>query len=435
MTSSKCVAVLWIIGSCVGLASGEVVEQIVAVVGETPILLSELEEAVTFARATGDTSSEGDLRRVTLQQLIEDRVVVETARREGIEVADREVEEEAARREKELRDQFAAPGDFAEQLKREGLTEAQFTRLQEDLARDQILARKLLETVRPSWKVSVTDAEVDSFYRANLDQLPVEPVRVRLCHLLVSFGRDPEATDSILTLAQTLKERAEAGEDFASLAREFSTGPGASRGGDLGFIGRGQVLPEFEEVVFGLRAGDVGGPVRTRLGYHVVKVDEIQGDRVRVRHILLALATTDAQREAARARADSLWRAIRDGASFDDVVAEASDDTTTRREGGCIGIVRVPSLPTMVQETLDTLDVDRVSAPVQLDDGFHLYTVRERISAGPASVEEIAPRVRLVLQQAKLEDRYRRWVSGLKDGIYIHVFEEHRHAPSDTGGT
>jgi peptidyl-prolyl cis-trans isomerase SurA len=389
---------------------------------------------MAFARAAGDTSAAEELRRATLQQLIEDRVVVETARREGIDAPDREVEEEAARRTKELRDQFADPGDFAKQLQREGLTEAHFTRLQEDLARDQILARKLLETVRPSWKVTVTDAEVDSFYQANLGQLPVEPDRVRLCHLLVSFREDPEATDSLLSLARTLRERAEAGEDFASLAQEFSAGPGASRGGDLGFIGRGQVLPEFEEVAFSLGAGELGGPIRTRLGYHVVKVEEIRDDRVRVRHILLASATTDAQRQAAQARADSLWRLIRDGASFDDVVAEASDDTTTRGEGGCFGVVRVPSLPTVVQETVDTLGVDQVSRPVQLDDGFHLYAVRERIPAGPAAIEELGPRIRLVLQQTKLEEKYRQWVIDLKDGIYIHVFEEDRHAASDSGG-
>jgi peptidyl-prolyl cis-trans isomerase SurA len=435
MTASRCVFVLLIMGFCAGSALAEVVEQIVAIVGETPILLSELEEALAFARAAGDTSADEELRRTMLRQLIEDRAVVEAAKREDIEAPAREVEEEAARREKELRGQFADPGGFSEQLRREGLTEAQFRRLQEDMARDQLLARKLLETVRPSWKVTVTDAEVDSFYQANLEQLPVEPVRVRLCHLLVSFGEDPEATDSILTLAQTLKERAEAGEEFASLAREFGAGPSAPRGGDLGFLVRGQVVPEFEEAVFSLRAGEVGGPVRTRLGYHVVKVEEIQGDRVRARHILLPVATSDAQRETRLARADSLWRVILEGASFDDVVAEASDDTTTRGEGGCIGTVRVPSLPAVVQETVDTLGVDQVSAPVQLDDGFHLYAVRERVPAGPASIEEIGPRIRLVLQQTKLEEKYREWVSDLKDGVYIHVFEEHRQAASDTGGS
>jgi peptidyl-prolyl cis-trans isomerase SurA len=433
MTLSKWVFVVFAVGFWAGPAAGEVVEQIVAVVGDTPILLSELEEAMAFARAAGDTSSRDELRRATLQQLIEDRVVVETARREGMEAPEREVEEEAARREKELRDQFAAPGDFAEQLTREGLTEAQFRRLQEDVARDQILAKKLLETVRPTWKVTVTDAEIDSFYRANLDQLPVEPQRVRLCHLLVGFGEDPGVTDSILALARTLKTRAEAGEDFAALAREFSAGPAADRGGDLGFIRRGQVLPEFEDVVFSLGAGEVGGPVRTRLGYHVVKVEEIEDDRVHARHILLPLVITDTQRQAAEVRADSLWQAIRDGASFADVVVEASDDTTTRGEGGCVGIVRVSSLPTVVQEAIDTLDVDQVSGPVELDDGFHLYTIRERIPEGPASIEEIGPRIRLVLQQSKLEEKYREWVAGLKDDVYIHILEEQRQTTSDSG--
>ncbi len=435
MRRSGLILILVAVGFSARVAEGEVVEKIVAVVGESPILLSEVDEAVAFARAAGDTSSEEDLRRRTLQQLVEDRVVVETARREGVEAPPREVEEEAARREKELRDQFADPTEFAEQLRREGLTEAQFTRLQEEMARDQILARRFLETVRSSWTITVTDAEIDSFYEENRAQLPVEPERVKLCHVLIRFGEDPSEVDSVIARARDLRRRAEAGEDFIALAREYSDGPAASRGGDLGFLERGQVLPEFEEVAFALAPGEVGGPVRTSLGYHVVKVDEVRDDRVRARHILLTLKAGDAQREAARARADSLWDSLIRGRPFDELVKAASDDSATRDDGGCLGIFNIPSLPPLVQEALDTLDVNEISTPIELEDGYHVYRIAERTPAGPASREDIGPRIRLVLQQQKLEQKYREWVTQLKEDIYIKVFDQSSSAVPGTDGS
>jgi peptidyl-prolyl cis-trans isomerase SurA len=412
-----------VVVSLVGVTtSAEVIDRIVAVVGDSPILLSEVEESMAFARAAGDTTGEAELRQAVLDQLIEDRVVVETARRDGLEAPPREVEEEASRREQQLRDQFAEPEQFAAQLEREGLTEAQFRRLQEEMARDQILARMMLETVRQTWKVDVTEAEIDSFYYANLSQLPMEPERVELCHLLVGLGPDPDEEQRVVALARELVTRSESGEDFGELAREFSEGPSAERGGDLGFIERGQVLPAFEEAVFSLEAGHIGGPVRTDLGYHVVKLEEKQGDRVRARHILLTVGSSEGQREAARVEADSLWRAIIEGASFDDLVRESSDDTTTRGEGGCLGLLSVPSLSPEVQQTLDTLQVGQVSAPVEQEDGYHLYLAKRRVPQGPAPITEIGPRIRLVLQQQKLEEKYRGWVRDLREDIYVHVF-------------
>jgi peptidyl-prolyl cis-trans isomerase SurA len=418
-----CWAIVVLLAGHSVLAAGDVIDRIVAVVEDSPILLSEVEEAMAFARAGGDTTSEEELRERILEQLIDDRVVIETAKREGIEAPPMEVEQETLRREQQLREQFLTTEDFTEQLEQEGLTEAQFRRLQEEMARDQILARKMLETVRPTWKVEVTTAEVDSFYGSNLDQLPVEPERVELCHLLVRVGVDVEEHDRVRSLAEELKRRAEAGEDFAELAREFGTAASAARGGDLGLIGRGQVLPEFEEAVFALEPGDVGGPVRTRLGYHVIKVEEKEGDRVRARHILLTLESGEEQRRTARARADSLWKLIATGAPFDDLVKEASDDSATRDTGGCVGTVRLPSLPQGTRAVLDTLGVGRVSPPLEDEDGYHLYLLQQRVPAGPASLSELRPRIRLVLQQRKLEEKYRQWVTRLKEEMYVSILD------------
>lgn len=125
--------------------------------------------------------------------------------------------------------------------------------------------------------VEVTDAEVEDFYNKNIANYTKDEVRAS--HILISTrnGNQPlpdAEKEEKLKLAQSILERVKAGEDFAELAKQYSEDPGsAANGGDLGYFGRGQMVPEFEEAAFALGIGEISNVIETDYGYHIIKVE------------------------------------------------------------------------------------------------------------------------------------------------------------------
>jgi peptidyl-prolyl cis-trans isomerase C len=123
--------------------------------------------------------------------------------------------------------------------------------------------------------VKVTDAEVDEFYAANIEKFAT-PEQVRARHILVKVesGTTTEQKAAAKKKIEEVLAKAREGVDFAELARDYSEGPSAPQGGDLGLFTRGRMVPAFEEAAFSMKAGEVSAIVETRFGYHIIKVEE-----------------------------------------------------------------------------------------------------------------------------------------------------------------
>src|SRR5439155_4900152 len=125
--------------------------------------------------------------------------------------------------------------------------------------------------------------------------------------------------------------RLKSGADFASLARQVSADSTTSRnGGDLGWFSRGEMDKAFENTVFSTDVGKIGGPVRTRFGYHIVKVEEKNGDRVHARHILIRVVPGAADIARTRRQADALRARIVKGESFAAIASAYSMDPASK---------------------------------------------------------------------------------------------------------
>ena len=126
-------------------------------------------------------------------------------------------------------------------------------------------------------KVTISEREISDFYELNQERFE-DPKQIKASHIL--FKLSPDAPKLEETKAKekaiAILKRARDGEDFAALARKYSQGPTASKGGNLGYFKRGQMLKPFEELAFKLKAGDIGEPVRTRFGWHIIKVEDIK---------------------------------------------------------------------------------------------------------------------------------------------------------------
>jgi parvulin-like peptidyl-prolyl isomerase len=186
---------------------------------------------------------------------------------------------------------------------------------------------------------------------------------------------------------QAARARIEAGEAFADVAQEVSEDPGsAANGGDLGWFGRGQMVPEFEEAAFSLKVGELSQPIKTDFGYHLILVDEINTDedQVKARHILVRPDTTPSDEAVAAATAAALAtvQAARDritaGESFDAVAKELSQDAATAENGGDLGWLPRGQLSAELDELAFSLDIGELSEPIQTTAGVYLITVVER---------------------------------------------------------
>jgi parvulin-like peptidyl-prolyl isomerase len=299
-------------------APGAMMEDTVAVVNGSPILLSEFQrEAATSLEywsktnpmAVADPANVRKIRESTLEELITRELLVQEAARDKIKVREREidngVEEIKARFKKDdatgrALDDAAAEKAFNEQLKNEGIDYAQF---RERLTR-QIMARKVIDENVQSRLQPATEAESRAYFdkiKAYIDSkstdspagmddedavalreaaqqikaLSSERVRVQRILIRLSPGASENERKRALKTASELKKRLDGGEDFSKVARDESEDPeSAARGGDIGYVLRGVAPPELEKAAFTMDVGQNSEPILTDIGYNILRVTE-----------------------------------------------------------------------------------------------------------------------------------------------------------------
>lgn len=204
-------------------------------------------------------ASHKELKSMAIERLIARELIFQAALAEGFVADSTAIEDE---KQRVLR-MVGNPDDFFKRLAERGMDEAAFLRMvRKDATVDQLSARKLAE-VRPPG-----EGEITAFFSAHQDKLH-DPERVRVSHILVAV--DPEDPDKALQYARSLKGKV-AQEGFETVAKRYSTCVSAPGGGELGFIRREDVDPAFADAAFSQPLEEVGEPVRTPYGYHLILV-------------------------------------------------------------------------------------------------------------------------------------------------------------------
>ena len=253
-------------------AQARVVEKIVALVGDDIILQSEVEDraAPLLAEVAGISNPSerearaGGIRREVLERLVQDQLLLQQATELKLTVSGDEIDRAI---EQIRRDYGLSDAQLKDELRKQGQTMASY-RLN---TKREILKYRVLNIAVGS-KINVGDSEVQSYYDRHMKSANLQ---VRASHIFIAI---PENADNATVierekLARSLLTRAQAGEDFAKLAREYSEDGGTrNEGGDLGFIGR-DILPKpLEELVFAMKIGEIRGPVRADRGFHVIQL-------------------------------------------------------------------------------------------------------------------------------------------------------------------
>ena len=298
-------------------AAAKLLEDTVAVVNGSPILLSEYQKEAATAMdywsrtnpaAMTDPANLRKLKESTLEQLIDRELLIQEGAKLKLKVREREidnaVDEIKARFKKDEHgnalDEAAAEAAFAQQLKGEGLDYAKF---RERLSH-QIMARKVIDEGVKAKMVPPTEAEARAYFAkiesyiatkstgmpkgmdeedamalrevaGQIKALSSERVRVQRVLIRLSPGATDNEKKRAKATAEAVKKRLDTGEDFAKVAKEDSEDPeSAARGGDLGYVLKGVAPPELEKAAFSLGVGDTSGPVYTEPGYNIIRVTE-----------------------------------------------------------------------------------------------------------------------------------------------------------------
>ena len=260
------------------IASAAVVEQLIVVINGEPYTLSSLN---SYAKSKmGRSFPNGSLDQINatdrevLEQFITDKLLESEVREAGISITDADVNQYIDQVKKNNR---LSDDDLKTALAREGQTVASYkVSVKTEMEKSEIIDRQVKR------KVTITDEDVERYYKANPNKYRSD-ARARIRHILLTLPERaaPDRVQAVMAEGKELYERIKAGEDFATLAKQYSQGAGQADGGDIGWIKRGTLIPGLEEVAFEkLQVGQVSEPFRTSMGVHIVKLEAREAGNV-----------------------------------------------------------------------------------------------------------------------------------------------------------
>jgi len=417
----------WMFLSGIPAKGQEVLDGIVAIVGEEMILHSELMQASqqTAIRMRMNPISQQEefkkLMRDVLKNLINEKVLLAKAVEDTVTVDDQRVE--AAMEEriqfmiKELgslenvEKQFNAP---IEKIKRDNWEE-----MKKNLIVQTLQATKLNQ-------VQVSRREVEVFYESEKDNMPDRKESVSIRHILLEVRPGQGVRDEVLGKLEDIRNRLGEGEDFQEMARQYSEDPGtAPNGGDLGWVEKGTFPQSFEDASFRLNPGEISEIIESPVGIHLVQMIEKKENEANIRHILLRLEAKQSDDEYALNQLTEIRNRALAGEEFSALANEYSHDLTTKDAGGELGWWVLDEIEVAeFKSAVDTLDVDEVSLPFRTQFGYHIVLVEEKDKARKMSLEKDWD---LILENAlmkKKEQVFIDWIEELKKGVRIEIKED-----------
>ena len=382
--------VFFIFFTALTFAQQQHIDGVAAIVGENIILKSDVSQVVgmTALQQGLDVSKDVDvlmkLQEGVLSSLIDQKVILEMAKLDSIEIADKDVEN-ALDQQVENFILRAGSEDVAETMLGQSLSD--FRREFWYDMRDRLITEQYQQQLIMS--VNINRDGVFNFYEEYKDSLPDFPIKMKIRHLLTRIKAGEESKKNALFEIKQIRDRILNGELFSDLAKAFSDDPGSkNNGGSLGYIRRNQMVKEFETKAYTQEINSISDPVETVFGYHILETTEKSGEKIKVRHILISPEVTEKDESLAYKYALSLRDSSTNLNKFKKLVFEKSEDDQTQKIGGDLGWITPNNSPIPeISEVLGLLEVGECSRPVKTSFGYHLLWLEEVRPGGKPSLD------------------------------------------------
>ncbi|MDG5814258.1 peptidylprolyl isomerase [Chitinispirillales bacterium ANBcel5] len=400
---------------------------IAAVVGDEAILLSEL-ESYTLLRLNNEQINpmSVDLEKIRqqfLNDLIDNKVLLVQAKSDSVyAVSDEEVERALNNHISTLlrQNNLTMEGLEKEIKRQQGISLVQFRRQMRSAIHEQLLMQRLQQSIY--FGTNITRRYVENFYEEYKDKLPTVGESVNLSKLSIRMSASQSRTENAFRKINEIKNRLNAGEDFAELAKEYSEGPEASNGGELGFIARGTINERaFEDKAFSLSPGQISEPFKTRLGFHIIEVIERRERGVRVRQIFLDLTPGEEEIESVKAKLTSIKENITTAEDFKEAAEKHSFDRVSRSRGGEIGWETISDLPSSVRRAVNSLGKGDISEPVQENNIISIYRVNDRVENRSLTLDDDYPFISEKARELKTQETLQELVEKWREETFIDI--------------
>lgn len=440
MTKKLWGAALLALSPMLGFAQTNIVDEIIWVVGNEPILLSDVEETRISSEAYGQPV---DNPYCTIpEQIAVNKLFVHQAELDSVTVSESDVIRAVDNRINESIQAFGSR-EALEQMY--GRSVSQMRENLKKQYREQMMADEVRQKLTTD--VKATPAEVREYFKnVPNDSLPFIPTQVEV-QIITSVPEVPRAeVERIENKLREYARRVNSGEaDFSTLAKFYSEDGSARNGGELGYMGRNQLVPEFANVAFTLNdPKKVSKIVRSEYGYHIIQLIDKKGDKINVRHILLKPHIDDSEIEKGIARLDSIANDIRANKfTFDAAALALSDDKDTRNNHGLMANVdqqngtvssrfEMQDLPADVAKVVDTLSVGQISRAFRMtnDKGQEVCAVvmlKNRIEGHPANMTEDFQTLRDVVVNKRKEEKIEHWIKDKIKTTYVRISPDWRN--------
>ena len=421
---------------------GTVIDEVIWVVGDEAILMSDVESMRMQAAMEGQKWN-GDPDCVIPEQIAVQKLFKHQAQIDSIEVTDADVASEVEQYINYWLEMVDGSRERLEEYRHKPLSQIR-NDLREDLKDRQMvqkMKRKLVEDI------AVTPAEVRRYFKdLPQDSLPFVPTEVEVEIIQITPKIPTEELNRVKDELREYTDRVNKGDaSFQTLARLYSEDPGtARRGGELGFSGRGMLDPAFASVAFNLTdPKKVSKIVESEFGFHIIQLIEKRGDKVNVRHILRKPIVSDEAIDRALARLDSIADDIRaEKFSFEDAASMISDDKDTRNNKGLMSNsnpqtgritsrFQMQELPAEVAKVVDTMQVGQVSRAFQMINqrGKTVCVVaklKHRVEGHKASIQEDFQILKEVVLQKRQNERIHQWVVDKIKSVYTRLNDNYK---------
>ena len=417
--------------------SYKVIDQVVWVVGDEPILYSDIENEIQ-RRKYEKTPIEGDPYCTIPEQIALQKLFIAGAKLDSLTVSDASVEQQVDGRIKYFITQIGSKEKVEEYFNKS------LNKIKEEMSntvRDQLLMQQMQQHIVSNVRISPQDVKrfYDKMPKDSIPNIP-EMVEVQI------IGLNPEVTaaeeERVKSLLRDFREKIESGEyQFSTLAILYSEDRGSAlQGGELGFLTKGKLVPEFANMAFSLYdKTKVSRIVKTEFGYHIIQLIERNNDQVNCRHILLIPKIGIKEKQEAEAKLDSIATSIRNNeTTFAQAVLDFSEDENTRQNEGIMinmqnGTTKfqLQDLPSDIARTVYTMKEGEISAPFMFknESGKELACIirlKSRIKAHKANPQDDFQNLKDMVTATKNQELIENWIKEKQQETFIHIAPEYR---------
>jgi len=410
--------------------TGFIVDKIIGKVDNYIVLKSELDKAFQEYVSNGGSPS-AETRCQFLAMLLRNKLMMAKAEIDSVVVGDSEVDANTSRRMEMILAQYGgSPVDLENKF---GKTLEQIRLELRDQIREQMVVNEMQRHITKD--IAVTPAEVRRFFsRIPKDSLPFFSAEAEVAQI-VRIAKVSEAQKEVTRQELVaIRDRILNGEDFATLAKKYSADPSVTvNGGDMGFVGRGMMVPEFEAASFKLKPGEISMPIETMFGLHIVQLLERRGNEYHSRHILMSPSPSPEDLEDARKYLDSIRILIvEEKLTFEKAAKEYSDDVETKGNGGFFidddggSRIAVDELDPVVFFAIDSMKVGGISSPLVYrtetgKEAVRILYYKSRVPPHQASLKDDWQRIQNATLNQKQNRALEKWFDKARKDVFISI--------------